>query len=112
MQAGMIEEDDLGGHPDDVSQDAAGGRLVRGLAGALAAGLAALAVVLLGAEVLASNIGVRGPGGLVLVGHLLAAVLAVGAAVIADRVRGALAVIAFVGVLVIAASTLWAFWLA
>lgn len=90
----------------------AGGRFARGLAGAVAAGLAVLAAALVAAGVLAMNNGERGPGGLMIIAHVLAALLALGAAAVADRIRGLFAAVAITGVLVITAAVLWAFWLA
>ncbi|MQA61069.1 MAG: hypothetical protein GEU86_06160 [Actinophytocola sp.] len=90
----------------------AGARLLRGVAGTLAAGLVLLAVVLLGVEMFGSDLGVRGPGTMMVLAHVLAAALALGAVIVADRVRGLLAAVTLLGALAVAGFTLWAFWLA
>ncbi|MGH3520444.1 MAG: hypothetical protein ACRDQ7_24295 [Haloechinothrix sp.] len=82
----------------------------RGLAGTLAAGLVLLAIVLAGAEALASDLGVAGPGASAVVGHLAAAVFAVAAASFADRREGSIAAIGVAASVLITSGTLWLFW--
>jgi lipopolysaccharide export LptBFGC system permease protein LptF len=80
------------------------------VSGALAIGLCALAVAMLGFQVLAWFQGMPGPGLLTVGGHLLAAVLAVLVQRFADRLRGTLLAAAVLGVLVLTGATLWIFW--
>lgn len=82
----------------------------RGLAGALAVGLVLLAVALLGAEALASDLGVDGPGSTVVLTHSAAAVLALIAVRVADRAHRVVAATAVSAVLLLSAATLWWFW--
>lgn len=100
--------------PAAVSRSAydAGGGFLGGVAGTLAAGLAVLTVVLVGATAFASFVGVGGPNTIMVLGHLIAAILAVSAAALADRAHGVLAWIAAVTAVTVVLSTLWAFWLA
>lgn len=84
---------------------------MRGIAGTVAAGLALLALVVLGAGVVGMAMDVRGPGAGSAVGHGIAAVLAVGGAALADRTRGVVAGVAIVGVVALSAATVWVYWL-
>lgn len=86
------------------------GRWWRGLTGSLAAGLAGLAVIVLGAGLLCLIFGVPGPGVRMLAGHPVAAVLALAAQRLADRRTGAVAAAGGVGVLVVLGAALWLFW--
>lgn len=86
-------------------------RMGRGIAGAAAAGLALLALVLFGVTAFAPELGVRGPGSVVVAGHGVGALFAVAAATVADRTRGLLGFLGGVSAIAIAAITLWWFWL-
>nr|WP_167121650.1 hypothetical protein [Amycolatopsis viridis] len=82
----------------------------RGFTGSLAAGLVALAVVVLGAGLLCTFLGVPGPGAVPMIAHPVAAVLALLAQRPADRRDGPVAGVAGVAVLAIVAVALWTFW--
>ena len=86
------------------------GRWWRGLTGSLAAGLAGLAVIVLGAGLLCSFLGAPGPGVWLLVGHPVAAVLALVAQRFADRGEGRAAGAAGAVVVVLVLAALWLFW--
>ncbi|GAA4665674.1 MULTISPECIES: hypothetical protein [Amycolatopsis] len=86
------------------------GRWWRGLTGSLAAGLAGLAVIVLGAGVVSALLGAPGPGVWLLVGHPVAAVLALAAQRFADRRDGAVAGVAGAVVVVVVLLALWLFW--
>ncbi|MGH3450973.1 MAG: hypothetical protein ACRDQW_09610 [Haloechinothrix sp.] len=100
------------GMPGSRTERAGGseGGFWRGLAGSLAAGLLLLAVVLLVAEVLASDLGVQGPGHSAIVGHVVGAVLALAATRFADRSTGTLAALGVAGSALVTFGTLWLFW--
>ncbi|SFQ18309.1 hypothetical protein SAMN05421810_10576 [Amycolatopsis arida] len=82
----------------------------RGLTGALAAGLALLAVGVLVAQVIAWAGGYAGPGALPVVGHCVAAALALAAQYVADRRRGTPAGAAGATVALLTLLTLTLFW--
>lgn len=84
-------------------------RLLRGLSGALAAGLVVLAVLLGVAQWLSPDT-VPGPGIGALVGHWVGAVVAVAMQWFADRRRGAQAAIAALAVLAVVATVLFTWW--
>ncbi|SEB33037.1 hypothetical protein SAMN04489727_0659 [Amycolatopsis tolypomycina] len=86
------------------------GRWWRGLTGSLAAGLAVLAVGVLGVGVICLFTGAPGPGVASLVGHPVAAGLALGAQRVADRRRGLPAVGAGFAVVLFAVSAATVFW--
>jgi hypothetical protein len=86
------------------------GRWWRGLTGSVAAGLAVLAVGVLGVTVVCLVTGAPGPGLFLLIGHPVAAVAALLAQRVADRRNGPVAGVAGVGVLVIAFVALTLFW--
>ena len=86
-------------------------RLWRGLTGSLAAGLAVLAVIVLGVALVCLFRSVPGPGALVAIGHPVAAVAALGAQWVADHRDGRTAGIAGAAVPVIAGLALWLLWL-
>lgn len=86
------------------------GRWWRGLTGSLAAGLAALAVIVLGAGLLCWLRGAPGPGVAMLIGHPVAAVLALAAQRFADRREGSVAGVAGFAVVVVLLVALWLFW--
>ncbi|TVT49259.1 hypothetical protein FNH05_17185 [Amycolatopsis rhizosphaerae] len=86
------------------------GRWWRGATGSLAAGMAGLAVIVLGAGVLSLIVHAPGPGAASLIGHPVAAVVALAAQRVADRRQGPPAVLAGAVVLVDVAATLWLLW--
>lgn len=85
-------------------------RLLRGLSGALAAGLVVLAVLLGAAQWLSGPDTVPGPGIGALVGHWVGAAAAVALQWFADRRRGAQAVVAALAVLAVAMVVLFTWW--
>ncbi|MDU0293294.1 hypothetical protein [Saccharothrix longispora] len=85
-------------------------RLWRGVSGALAVGLALLALAMIGVQVYASVHDLPGPGLDVVLGHVAAAVAAVVAQVVADRKRGAAVAVCGLVVVLLVAVTLWFFW--
>ncbi|MGH3882685.1 MAG: hypothetical protein ACRDSI_18700 [Pseudonocardiaceae bacterium] len=87
-----------------------GERAPRGLSGALAGGLVALAIAVCTAQWLAGTSGRPGPGMVTVVGHVVAALAAVVLQLVADRLRGPSAALACGSVLVIAAGVLWFGW--
>ncbi|WAL69857.1 hypothetical protein ORV05_28535 [Amycolatopsis cynarae] len=86
------------------------GRWWRGVTGSFAAGMAGLAVIVLGAGVLSLIVHAPGPGAASLIGHPVAAVVALAAQRVADRRQGRPAVLAGAVVLVDVAATLWLLW--
>nr|WP_167108760.1 hypothetical protein [Amycolatopsis granulosa] len=100
---------------EELARPPAGGRRWmsrwwRGFTGSLAAGLVALAVVVLGAGLLCTFLDVPGPGAVPMIAHPVAAVLALLAQRAADRRDGPVAGVAGVAVVVIVAVALWTFW--
>ncbi len=85
-------------------------RLWRGVSGALAVGLALLALAMIGVQVYAGTRDLPGPGLDVVAGHVVAAAAAVVAQVAADRRRGWVVAVCGLLVVVLAAATLWFFW--
>lgn len=85
-------------------------RLLRGLSGALAAGLVMLAVLLGVAEWLSGPDTVPGPSIGALVGHWVGAAVAVALQWFADRRRGARAVVAALAVLAVVVAVLFTWW--
>lgn len=86
------------------------GRWWRGLTGSFAAGLAGLAVIVLGSGVVCVFLDVPGPGAAMLIGHPVAAVLALGAQRVADRRTGRVAGLAGAVVVLLLVAALWVFW--
>ncbi|WP_436493972.1 hypothetical protein [Actinokineospora sp. HUAS TT18] len=84
----------------------------RELSGALAAGLCALAVVVMAMQVFAGTKGMPGPGVGVVLGHMAAAVAAVVFQRFVDRGNGPRVIGSFFLVLAVTAATIWFFWLA
>lgn len=85
-------------------------RLLRGLSGVFAGGLVVLAVVLVGAAVIAGRDGTPGPGTLTLVIHVAAALAAVVVQVYADRhdtPRGRSAALGVLGITVAVLAFEW-----
>ncbi|NUT46078.1 MAG: hypothetical protein HOV94_01990 [Saccharothrix sp.] len=85
-------------------------RLWRGVSGALAVGLALLALAMIGVQVYAGTRDLPGPGLGVVAGHVVAAVAAVVAQVVADRRRGRAVAVCGLVVVLVAAGTLWLYW--
>lgn len=86
------------------------GRLLRGLSGALAAGLLMLALSLAGVQVWALTVDQQGPGFFALCTHLVAAVVAVLVQLRADRRQGAGGAGAGLVVMLIVFGILWFWW--
>jgi hypothetical protein len=86
------------------------GRRWRGLTGAFAAGLAVLALAVLGEGVLSLFTAAPGPVLSALLGHPIAAALAIAAQRVADRRRGWPAGIAGAAVMVVVGAALLLFW--
>ncbi|WP_245614111.1 hypothetical protein [Actinokineospora inagensis] len=82
----------------------------RELSGSLALGLCALAVVVLGLQIVGWVRGLPGPGVGVLLGHLGAAVVAVLAQRFADRGRGPQTALAGLVVAIAVGVVIWFFW--
>ncbi|ROS40073.1 hypothetical protein EDD35_2400 [Amycolatopsis thermoflava] len=82
----------------------------RAFTGSLAAGLVALAVLVLGAGLLCAFLDVPGPGATPMIAHPVAAVLALLVQRLADRKNGPVAGVAGLVVLAIVATALWTFW--
>ncbi len=87
-----------------------GVQLVRGLSGALAAGLVALTLVLAVGQWLSDTATVPGPGADTIAGHGIGAVVAMLAQAVADRSRGGRAVAASAVVLAVVSAVLWVWW--
>jgi hypothetical protein len=87
------------------------GRLLRGISGVFAAGLAGLFLVLLGGGIFASHTDSPGPGVGMLVGHGTAALVAVVAQLVADRRAGRPGALAAWLVIAITAAVLLGYWL-
>lgn len=86
------------------------GGLWRELSGALAVGMAVLAVIVIVFQVLAWARDMPGPGGWPMFGHIGAAVLAVVAQRFADRRAGWTAAASVLAVVAVAGAALWFFW--
>ncbi|SNS88127.1 hypothetical protein [Rhodococcoides kyotonense] len=84
--------------------------MLRGLSGAVTAGLVVLAVVVVGTQYLGSQRGFPGPGTVSVAAHIGAAVLAVIVQHIADHRRRVVSVVASLLVFVIAGVLLWTQW--
>ncbi|MGM1060172.1 hypothetical protein [Saccharothrix sp. Mg75] len=82
----------------------------RGVSGALAVGLALLALALVGVQVYAGVHDLPGPGVDVVLGHVAAALAAAVAQVVADRRRGWAVTACGLLVVLLVAVTLWFFW--
>ena len=82
----------------------------RELAGALAAGAAVLAVVVLVLQVVAWTKGMPGLGAVVLIGHVVGAVLAIAAQRMVDRSQGRPALVAALCLGAVVAAILLLFW--
>ncbi len=99
-----------GGRRDGAAAPGRALRLLRGLSGALAAGLVVLAVVLGVAVWLSGPDTVPGPGAGVVTGHGVGAAIAVGLQWVADRSRGGRAAVAAQAVLAVVVAVLWVYW--
>ena len=98
--------------PERPRRAGLGLRALRGFSGVLAGGLVALAVTVAVAQWLIGSVERPGPGPAVVAGHAAAALAAVGLQLVADRSRGARALLATVAVLVLTALVLWFGWYA
>jgi len=92
------------------SQDGFGLRALRGLSGALAAGLVVLGLVLAGAQWLSGSATVPGPGAGTLLGHGVGGIVALLLQRVADRSRGGRSVAASLAVLAVVGAVLWFWW--
>lgn len=99
-----------GGRRDGAAAPGWALRLLRGLSGALAAGLVVLAVVLGVAEWLSGPDSVPGPGIGGVVRHGVGAAVAVALQWVADRSRGGRAAVAALAVLGVVVAVLWSYW--
>lgn len=88
------------------------GRLVRTVAGTLAAGIVALALVVVAFDLLSDVFAIHGPGTSFTIGHVVGAVVAVVLAVVADRTRGIAGTAAAMATIVVAGVVVWIYWLA
>lgn len=89
-----------------------GGRLLRTVAGILAAGALALALVVGAFDLLSDVFAIHGPGTDFTIGHGVGAVVAVVAAVVADRTRGSVGAAAAAATIVVVGALVWFYWLA
>ncbi|MFD1148616.1 hypothetical protein [Saccharothrix hoggarensis] len=94
----------------DSRREARPARAWRGVSGALAVGLALLALAMIGVQVYAGSQDLPGPGLDVVAWHVVAAVAAVVAQVVADRRRGWVVGVCGAVVVLLAAAVLWFFW--
>ncbi|MCP3798565.1 hypothetical protein NLX83_04765 [Allokutzneria sp. A3M-2-11 16] len=85
-------------------------RLLSGVAGSLAAGMAVLALAMVIAQVYAGATGIPGPGVAEVVGHLVVAAVMVVLQQRSDHEPGRIGLAMIFGVYVIAAATLWFWW--
>ncbi|WP_242613070.1 hypothetical protein [Herbihabitans rhizosphaerae] len=92
------------------SQRARRGGIWRELTGALALGLAALAVVVAFLQVLAWLIDTPGPGAFAVIGHAVAAAISVAAQRFSERSPRRPAIAAGLLVVLVLAAALWLFW--
>nr|WP_296778079.1 hypothetical protein [Rhodococcus sp. (in: high G+C Gram-positive bacteria)] len=84
--------------------------MLRGLSGAVTAGLVVLAIVVAGAQYLGAQRGFPGPGTVSVAAHIGAAVLAVVIQHFADHRRRAFSALASLLVFVVAGVLLWTQW--
>ncbi|MFD6067248.1 MULTISPECIES: hypothetical protein [Amycolatopsis] len=96
--------------PEDEPKTPENGRFWRGLTGALAAGMAVLAVCVVAIASLCLVTGAPGPGLLMLIGHPVAAVVALLAQRVADSRNGRVAGYAGLLVVVSVSAALSLFW--
>ncbi|SDN08276.1 hypothetical protein SAMN04489726_4815 [Allokutzneria albata] len=85
-------------------------RLLSGVAGSLAAGVALLAVAMVVAQVYAGMTGIPGPGIAEVIGHLVVAAVMVVLQQRSDHEPGRVGLAMVFGVYVIAGATLWFWW--
>ena len=90
--------------------DSLPGRVIRGLSGALTAGVIVLTLVVVGAHYLGDRWNFPGPGSTSITWHVAASVVVVVAQVVADRRRGGASMAASLTVFVITAVLLWTQW--
>lgn len=84
--------------------------MLRGLSGAVTAGLVVLAVVVGGAQYLGSQRGFPGPGAVSVAAHITAAIVAIVIQHFADHRRRAVSAFASILVLLVAGILLWTQW--
>lgn len=84
--------------------------MLRGLSGAITAGLVVLAIVVVGAQYVGSQRGFPGPGTVSVAAHIGAAILAIVIQHFADHRRRAISALASLLVFVVAGVLLWTQW--
>ena len=84
--------------------------LIRGLSGAVAAGVVVLAIVVVATAFVGHARGFPGPGAMSIACHLVAAVVVIVAQLSADRRRGVTAFLACTAVFVVTLALLWTQW--
>jgi hypothetical protein len=90
--------------------DSLPGRLIRGLSGAITAGVIVLTLVVVGAHYLGDRWNFPGPGPTSITWHVATSVVVVVAQVVADRRRGGASLVASLMVFAITAVLLWTQW--
>ncbi|MBF6081658.1 hypothetical protein IU485_09835 [Nocardia cyriacigeorgica] len=85
-------------------------RLARGISGLVAAGIFALAVVVVAAAIIGARRGFPGPGAESVTWHVVSAAIVVAAQVYSDRHRGVAALTATLLVVATAGVLLWTQW--
>ena len=85
-------------------------KFLRGLSGAVAAGVVVLTLVVIGAAFVGNERSFPGPGGVSIAWHVAVSVVAVAGQRLADRRSGAIAIAGSVIVLVAAGLLLWTQW--
>lgn len=84
--------------------------MLRGLSGAVTAGLVVLAVVVAGTQYLGSQRGFPGPGTVSVAAHIAAAILAIVIQHFADHRHRAVSALASLSVFLVAGALLWTQW--
>ncbi|NMN97726.1 hypothetical protein [Antrihabitans stalactiti] len=90
--------------------DSLSGRLIRGLSGAITAGVIVLTLVVVGAHFLGDRWDFPGPGSTSITWHVATSVVVFVAQVVADRRRGGASLVASLAVFVVTAALLWTQW--
>ncbi|MFI9509274.1 hypothetical protein [Nocardia sp. NPDC052566] len=85
-------------------------KLLRGLAGMVAAGLVVLTLVVIGTTIIAGRRGFPGPGAVSVTWHVAASTIAVAAQIYSDRHRGFAAFSGSLVVFLAAGLLLWTQW--
>ncbi|MGY4099517.1 hypothetical protein ACW2Q0_08130 [Nocardia sp. R16R-3T] len=85
-------------------------RVLRGLSGIVAGGMFVLALVVVGAAVIAARRGFPGPGGESVTWHVATSAIGIGAQIFSDRHRGSAAFYGSMVVFIVAGILLWSQW--